>query len=48
VRENYYRETNEDALVMWATDVQSDEYRERLARIEGALPVATAVEEWGA
>jgi ribosomal-protein-alanine N-acetyltransferase len=48
VRENYYRETNEDALVMWATDVQSDEYRERLARIEGALPIATAVEEWGA
>jgi ribosomal-protein-alanine N-acetyltransferase len=48
VRKNYYRETNEDALVMWATDVQSALYRDRLAHIEGTLPVATAVEEWGA
>jgi len=48
VRKNYYRETNEDALVMWATDVQSDEYRDRLTRIEGSLAVATAVEGWGA
>jgi ribosomal-protein-alanine N-acetyltransferase len=47
VRKNYYRETNEDALVMWATDVQSDAYRERLATIAGSLPAATEVEEWG-
>jgi ribosomal-protein-alanine N-acetyltransferase len=47
VRRNYYRETNEDALVMWATDVQSASYRERLEAIAGALPVATEVEEWG-
>lgn len=47
VRKNYYRETNEDALVMWATDVQSDSYRERLDRIAGALPAATEIEDWG-
>jgi ribosomal-protein-alanine N-acetyltransferase len=46
VRKNYYRETNEDALVMWATDVQSPGYRDRLERIAGALPAATEVEEW--
>jgi ribosomal-protein-alanine N-acetyltransferase len=47
VRKNYYRETNEDALVMWATDVQSEAYRERLATIAASLPAATEVEEWG-
>jgi ribosomal-protein-alanine N-acetyltransferase len=47
VRKNYYRETNEDALVMWATDVQRDEYRERLDGIRGSLPVDTTIEEWG-
>src|SRR5437016_4685615 len=30
VRRNYYVETNEDALVMWADDVDSKEYRRRL------------------
>lgn len=47
VRKNYYRETNEDALVMWATDVRSPAYRERLDRIAASLPVPTEVEEWG-
>jgi ribosomal-protein-alanine N-acetyltransferase len=47
VRKNYYRETNEDALVMWATEVQSDAYRERLDEIRASLPAATAIEEWG-
>jgi ribosomal-protein-alanine N-acetyltransferase len=46
VRKNYYRETNEDALVMWATEVQSPAYRERLDRIADELPAATEVEEW--
>ncbi len=32
VRQRYYENT-EDALVMWAHDVQGAEYRERLARI---------------
>ncbi len=45
IRKNYYSETNEDALVMWATDVDSDEYAERLRRIEGELPGRTVVIE---
>lgn len=34
VRKNYYVETNEDALVMWAHDIDGDAYQRRLARIE--------------
>lgn len=37
VRRNYYVETNEDALVMWANDIDTPDYRRRLARIEAAL-----------
>lgn len=37
VRRNYYSETNEDAIVMWARDASSDEYTDRLARIEEDL-----------
>ncbi len=43
VRKNYYAETNEDALVMWANDVDSAEYGERLAEIEATLPGETIV-----
>jgi [ribosomal protein S18]-alanine N-acetyltransferase len=45
VRKNYYVETNEDALVMWADDVDSQEYAERLDRIEADIPGTTIVEE---
>ena len=45
IRKNYYVETNEDALVMWADDVDGDEYGERLTAIEAAVPGATLVEE---
>ena len=45
IRKNYYVETNEDALVMWADDVDSDEYAERLDRIEASIPGRTIVEE---
>ncbi len=45
VRRNYYVETNEDALVMWADDVDSDDYAERLAAIEASIPGVTLVEE---
>jgi len=45
VRKNYYVETNEDALVMWADDVAAPAYEERLASIEALLPGATLVEE---
>jgi [ribosomal protein S18]-alanine N-acetyltransferase len=37
IRPRYYAETGEDALIMWAHDIQSDEYAQRLALIEGGL-----------
>jgi len=37
IRKNYYSETNEDALVMWANDIDSPDYAERLAAIEAKL-----------
>jgi len=45
VRKNYYVETNEDALVMWADDVTDAAYLDRLAEIEQHLPGTTLVEE---
>lgn len=44
VRKNYYAETNEDALIMWAHDVDLPAYAERLAAIEATIP-GTTVEE---
>lgn len=41
VRKNYYAETNEDALVMWAYDLDSAAAGARLAAIEAAVPGAT-------
>ncbi len=37
VRRNYYAETGEDAIVMWARDVDTAAYAERLAGIEAGL-----------
>ncbi len=34
IRKNYYAEVHEDAIVMWANDIQSRQYAERLAAIE--------------
>jgi ribosomal-protein-alanine N-acetyltransferase len=45
VRKNYYAETNEDALVMWADDVDQPEYTRRLSRLEKAVPGATLLDE---
>ena len=45
VRRNYYVETNEDALVMWAHDVDTPEYARRLADIEAQVPGVTLVEQ---
>ncbi|MFN2607975.1 MAG: ribosomal protein S18-alanine N-acetyltransferase [Acidimicrobiales bacterium] len=42
VRKKYYVETNEDALVMWADDVDTPAYQARLDEIERGLP-GTAV-----
>ncbi len=44
IRRGYYAETNEDALIMWATDVDSAEYGHRLAALAAALPRPTVVE----
>ncbi len=45
IRKNYYVETNEDALVMWAHDVDTPEYRHRLAGIEAGIPGVTVVDQ---
>ena len=47
VRKGYYAETNEDALVMWADDVDQPEYTRRLNRLERAIPGATEYDEAG-
>jgi ribosomal-protein-alanine N-acetyltransferase len=44
IRKGYYQETNEDALVMWAHDVDLPAYAERLAEIEASVPGTTVVE----
>ena len=45
IRKNYYVETNEDALVMWAEHIDSPEYLRRLAGIEAEVPGTTLVDE---
>ena len=45
IRKNYYVETNEDALVMWADDVDSEEYAERLETVGDTVPGTTIVDE---
>jgi ribosomal-protein-alanine N-acetyltransferase len=37
IRKNYYAEVNEDALVMWAHDIDTETYRLRLDAIEARL-----------
>jgi ribosomal-protein-alanine N-acetyltransferase len=44
IRKNYYVETNEDALVMWANDVDTPAYEERLAAIEAQIRGTTILE----
>jgi ribosomal-protein-alanine N-acetyltransferase len=44
LRKNYYAETGEDALIMWAHDIDSDRYAERLA-VLGAGVRGTTVDE---
>ncbi len=45
VRRNYYVETNEDALIMWAEDVNEPEYTVRLDALETAVPGRTIVDD---
>lgn len=44
IRKNYYADSNEDALIMWATDIDTADYRQRLRDIEGSLPSPTELE----
>lgn len=44
VRPNYYPETGDDALVMWARDIDSPEYAERLRSIDAERPADVTVE----
>lgn len=44
VRKGYYVDTNEDALVMWAYEVDQPDYRELLDALERQLPSPTLVE----
>ena len=44
VRKGYYVETNEDAMIMWAHDVNQPEYLARLDRIEQSIPGITIVD----
>jgi ribosomal-protein-alanine N-acetyltransferase len=37
IRENYYADIGEDALIMWVHDLASPEAARRLARIEASL-----------
>jgi ribosomal-protein-alanine N-acetyltransferase len=37
-RKGYYQETNEDAYVMWTSDIRSRDYRARLDTIVAAIP----------
>lgn len=38
VRKNYYQEIGEDALIMWADEIRSAEYSDRLGDIIEAIP----------
>lgn len=44
VRKAYYADNREDAVIMWAIDVQGEAYAERLARIEADLPSPTVLQ----
>ncbi|MGZ4689019.1 MAG: ribosomal protein S18-alanine N-acetyltransferase [Acidimicrobiia bacterium] len=44
VRKGYYAETNEDALVMWARDIRTQEYADRLARIADGVDGETILD----
>ncbi len=45
VRKEYYKETKEDALVMWVHGIDAPEYVELLSRIEHSIPGGTVYEE---
>jgi len=44
IRKGYYVESAEDALVMWAHDIQEPSYKDRLDRLEAEVADSTIVE----
>ena len=44
IRKGYYLESGEDALVMWAHEIDSQAYSDRLHRLWAEVPGATLVE----
>jgi ribosomal-protein-alanine N-acetyltransferase len=48
IRKNYYADIGEDALIMWAHDIDAPAYRERLAAIAARLGGAATVEGFDA
>lgn len=44
IRKGYYAESNEDALIMWANDVDTEAHAARLAGLADSLPTPTVVE----
>ena len=47
-RKGYYRNPDEDALVLWAHEVDTNDYRERLGEIEAGLDAPVVVERLAA
>jgi len=45
VRKNYYQETNEDALVMWVHEVDTEEYARLLDSLEEQIPGETTFDD---
>jgi [ribosomal protein S18]-alanine N-acetyltransferase len=41
IRKGYYVETGEDAIIMWANDVDTAEYAARLRRLDDGVPGST-------
>jgi ribosomal-protein-alanine N-acetyltransferase len=44
IRRNYYKEINEDAMVMWVHDVDTDAYAARLTRLEAGVRGTTRLQ----
>ena len=44
VRKNYYAESNEDALIMWARGADTAEYADRLSALEAGVNGVTVDE----
>lgn len=47
IRAGYYAESGEDAVIMWADDVDTPRYRALLAHIEAELPGPPLVDDTG-